>query len=70
MTKEEKIKYFDAEAPSRDARRARNRHYYRELLAFFRFVIPKGASVLELGSGTGGLLAELEPAWAWISAPP
>lgn len=64
MTKEEKIKYFDGEAPSRDARRSRNRHYYRELLAFFRFVIPKGASVLELGSGTGGLLAELEPARA------
>lgn len=64
MTKEEKIKFFDAEAPTRDARRASSRLYYRELLSFFRFVIPKGASVLELGSGTGGLLAGLEPARA------
>lgn len=64
MTKEEKIKFFDVEAPLRDARRARSRHYYRELFDFFRFLIPKNASVLELGSGTGGLLAELEPAKA------
>lgn len=61
MTKEEKIKFFDAEAPARDARRARSRGYYRELADFFRFVIPEGASVLEIGSGTGGLLAELNP---------
>ncbi len=61
MTKADKIRFFDGEAPSRDARRARNRHYYRELLDFFRFVIPKDASVLELGSGTGALLAELSP---------
>ncbi|MDA8130288.1 MAG: glycosyltransferase [Elusimicrobia bacterium] len=61
MTKEEKIKFFDETAASRDAWRARNRHYQNELLAFFRFLIPSGSSVLELGSGTGGLLAELQP---------
>lgn len=64
MTKAEKIKFFDNEAPSRDARRARSRYYYSELASFFRFVIPKNASVLEIGSGTGSLLAELEPARA------
>jgi len=64
MTKEEKIKFFDGAAGSRDARRARSRHYHSELLNFFRFVIPKGSSVLEIGSGTGGLLADLEPSGA------
>lgn len=64
MTKEEKVKFFDAQAPSRDAWRSRNRSYHRELLNFFRFVIPPEASVLELGSGTGALLAELAPARA------
>ncbi len=59
MTKEEKIKFFNDAAATRDARRARSRHYHRELLAFFKFVIPKNSSVLEIGSGTGGLLAEL-----------
>lgn len=62
MTKEEKIKFFDGEAASRDSRRARSRLYHRELLDFFRFVIPENSSVLEIGSGTGGLLAGLEPA--------
>lgn len=62
MTKAEKIKFFDEAARTRDQWRARNGNYYRELLAFFRFVIPKNSSVLEIGSGTGGLLADLEPA--------
>ncbi len=64
MTKEEKIKFFDDAAASRDARRARSRYYHRELLSFFHFVIPKNSSVLEIGSGTGGLLAELKSAKA------
>ncbi len=62
MTKEEKIKFFDDAAASRDARRARSRLYHRELLNFFRFMIPKNSSVLEIGSGTGGLLAGLDAA--------
>jgi len=63
MTKEEKIKFFDAAAESgRAAPRASSRLYHRELLNFFRFVIPKNSSVLEIGSGTGDLLAELAPA--------
>lgn len=61
MTKAEKIKFFDEAAPARDGWRARNRNYYRDQAAFFRFVIPEGARVLEIGSGTGALLAELKP---------
>ncbi|HNW43893.1 MAG TPA: glycosyltransferase [Elusimicrobiales bacterium] len=62
MTKAEKIKFFDEAAATRDLWRARNRYYHSELRDFFRFVIPEGASVLEVGSGTGDLLAELKPA--------
>ncbi len=64
MTKEEKIRFFDAAAVFRDARRARSRHYHRELLNFFRFLIPANSSVMEIGSGTGGLLSELAPSKA------
>lgn len=61
MTKTEKIQFFDASAGTRDSWRARNSHYHHELLNFFRFVIPFNSSVLEIGSGTGDLLAELKP---------
>lgn len=62
MTKEQKIKYFDASSKTRDAWRARNRYYHRELRDFFRFLIPEGVSVLEIGAATGDLLADLKPA--------
>lgn len=62
MNKQEKVRFFDEASRTRVAWRARNRHYQRELLNFFRFMIPEGASVLELGSGTGDLLADLKPA--------
>lgn len=61
MTKAEKTAFFDDQAAGRDARRARSRAYYRDLAEFFRFVIPRGSSVLEIGCGTGALLAELSP---------
>lgn len=61
MTKAEKIIFFNESAGTRDAWRARNRYYHSELRDFFRFVIPENASVLEVGSGTGDLLAELKP---------
>jgi SAM-dependent methyltransferase len=51
--------------------RARNLPRWRDKAAFFhaedrlylQFLIPKGARVLELGCGTGNLLAALEPAF-------
>ena len=62
MTKEEKIGFFNDSTATRDAWRGRNRHYHAEMLSFFRFVIPERSSVLEIGSGTGDLLADLKPA--------
>jgi SAM-dependent methyltransferase len=37
------------------------RHYHRRLRRYYRFNIPPGLRVLELGCGTGDLLAALEP---------
>jgi SAM-dependent methyltransferase len=40
---------------------AKNRAFYRDDRNYMRFLIPKGVRVLDLGCGTGDLLAELEP---------
>jgi SAM-dependent methyltransferase len=49
--------HFDALAPARDRWRRRARVYHAEVERLFRFLIPPGASVLEIGCGTGDLLA-------------
>src|SRR5690242_447778 len=35
--------------------------YYRRLAEIYRFLVPRGSRVLELGCGTGDLLAALQP---------
>jgi len=52
---------LDASAAERDRWRARNRAYYAAIERLARFVVPEGASVLEIGCGTGDLLAALKP---------
>ncbi len=42
---------------------ARNAAFYRDDRNYMKFLIPKGVRVLDLGCGTGDLLAELEPAY-------
>lgn len=39
----------------------RNAYFYGEEERYLRFLIPEGRSVLEIGCGTGGLLAALRP---------
>ncbi len=53
---------YDRFAAERDLWRTKNAAYYRNIEKLVRFVVPRGASVLEIGSGTGDLLAALEPA--------
>src|SRR5438105_14767811 len=53
--------YFDAFAPVREQWRNRNFGYHAELERCYRYYIPSGASVLEVGCGTGDLLAALLP---------
>lgn len=51
----------DTIAPDRDDWRARNADYYSDDLAYMRFLVPEGLEVLDLGCGTGALLAGLKP---------
>jgi SAM-dependent methyltransferase len=56
--------FFDRFAPNEGTWRRRNRAYYELLESLHRFVIPSGASILEIGSGSGDLLAALGPSRA------
>ena len=53
--------FFDDFAAHEQRWRRRNRTYHRLIEQVFRFQIPSGARVLEIGSGSGDLLAALEP---------
>ena len=53
--------FFDDFAAEEQRWRRRNRTYHRLVEQVFRFQIPPGKSVLEIGSGSGDLLAALEP---------
>jgi ubiquinone/menaquinone biosynthesis C-methylase UbiE len=50
-------------APRRDAWIARNAYYYEEDCRYMRFLVPKGKRILDLGCGTGELLAALQPSY-------
>ncbi len=54
--------HFDRFAPEDDRWRRRNLTYHRLIESLMRFYVPSGASVLEIGSGHGDLLAALAPA--------
>lgn len=54
--------FFDEFAGEEQRWRRRNRTYHRLIESIHRFMILPGASVLEIGSGSGDLLAALEPA--------
>jgi len=55
--------HFDEIAPKRRAWKKRNYYYHESIEAFFRFLVPENRKVLELGSGTGELLAALKPSY-------
>ena len=53
---------MDPDLASMEAGRRRNPGYYDEIDLLHRHLIPRGSRVLELGCGTGRLLAGLQPA--------
>lgn len=59
--KQELVALLDAQAPASDRWKAKNRYYYESIERILRFHVPPGASVLEIGCGTGDLLQALAP---------
>ena len=58
----EKIrKQLDAQAEKRQYWKDRNKYYYDEQEEYFRFLVPKGLSILELGCENGHLINSLQP---------
>ncbi|MSP58918.1 MAG: glycosyltransferase [Myxococcales bacterium] len=56
-----RVEALDGFAAERDRWRTKNAFYYRSIEELARFVVPEGARVLEIGCGTGELLAALRP---------
>lgn len=59
--KDEVLRRFDALAARRQGWKERNKYYYGDQERYFRFLVPEGLSILELGCGTGDLLHALRP---------
>ena len=53
----------DRLAPERNSWIRRNSYYYEQDYRYMRFLVPEGLRVLDLGCGTGRLLAELKPSY-------
>lgn len=53
--------HFDAIAAEYDYWKQKNWYYYQNLISRYRSYIPEGAHVLEIGCGTGDVLAALKP---------
>ncbi len=59
MNKEKSLQFFESVAPERDKWKARNMYYWEDLENLCGFLVPEDASVLEIGCGTGDLLASI-----------
>src|SRR5215472_11539863 len=60
--REQRAAEFDCYASERERWVAKNAAYYRAIERLVAFCVPPEASVLEIGCGTGDLLAALQPA--------
>lgn len=57
------IAWMDRIAGNRERWLRRNAYFHAEHQRYMQFLVPKGARVLDLGCGTGHLLASLEPSY-------
>jgi SAM-dependent methyltransferase len=60
---QKRARYWDDTAANRPRWRGLRRYYRNRLIEIYRFLIPSGARVLELGSGEGDLLAAVQPSY-------
>ncbi len=61
MDKQTSQLYFDSISSDRVKWKKRNRTYHKLLEKYYSFIVPKNANILEIGCGTGDLLASLKP---------
>jgi len=61
--KQEIRRLSDSSAPARREWLQRAAYFHEEDVRYLKFLIPEGARVLELGCGTGDLLADLKPSF-------
>lgn len=54
-------KFYDNIASKNDYWRKKNSYYHKKIVDLYKFLIPKGKKIIEIGSGTGELLAKLSP---------
>ncbi len=59
--KKKVIEKMDGVASKRQKYIRRSSYYYKDLRKFFKFNVPEGSSILEIGCGTGYLLNALKP---------
>lgn len=64
MQKEVIKQHYNNSAPERDYWRNKNKYYYDRIIRHYKFQIPEESTILELGCGTGDLLAALKPSRA------
>ncbi len=52
---------FDAIAGKRARWKNKNKYYHKKIVDYYRFFVPEGSRILEIGSGDGDLLSALKP---------
>jgi SAM-dependent methyltransferase len=63
MKKEDIRDFFERNASSRLKWMNRNRYYHKSLQRYFSLIIPQHSRVIEIGCGTGDLLAAMKPSY-------
>jgi len=56
-----RITHWDSVAQKRDHWRGMGRWYHRRLVEIYRYLVTPNQRILEIGCGTGGLIAHLQP---------